>query len=126
MDSISVCIQWGGSFLTVNGVNEYMPLTAPRRMLVLPSPLTYSSLYKRVAKKLCLRTPFTLWYKNPIMNNATFQIADDEDVPMFWNGIHQSLPEVLMLYVVLYGDDGGQLQQQIPQPFPQYFHQFQQ
>ena len=63
MESLSVCIQWGGSFQTVNGVNEYMPLTAPRRMLLLPSPLTYSSFFERIARKLRLGTPFTLWYK---------------------------------------------------------------
>ncbi|KAJ9553398.1 hypothetical protein OSB04_017443 [Centaurea solstitialis] len=28
-------------------------------------------------------TPFTLWYKNPIMNNALYEFAADDDVQMF-------------------------------------------
>ena len=57
---------------------------------------------------------------------------------MFLNGIYQTLPEVLTLYVVLCGEDGSgaiinegtyfpqQLPQQTLQPFHQFFHQFQQ
>ncbi|KAJ9552516.1 hypothetical protein OSB04_016561 [Centaurea solstitialis] len=58
------------------------------------------------------------------MNNAIYQFANDDDVPMFWDAIYHTLPKPLTLYVVqCFGDNpyGGTSTSNVFSHKPQHF-----